>query len=83
MVEKKKITINFDLNIPKHDKAYQVLKLEQGQTGMSYSMIVHEALVVYAKNKGYIKYENMHVKKHDEVNSDTLTYSDNYSDLIN
>ena len=47
-MEKKNITIRFDLSIPRQLRAYEVLMNEKSEKGVPHNLVVHEALELYA-----------------------------------
>lgn len=52
---KKEMLIGFDSSIPRQKKVYEFLCREKEETGISYNMIVHEALEIYMQYLDSIK----------------------------
>lgn len=47
-MEKKNLTIRFDLSIPRQKLAYEILMNEKSEKGIPHNIVVHEALELYA-----------------------------------
>lgn len=52
-MNKKSVTLRFDLSIPRQKRAYDILMNEKSEKGVPHSLVVHEALELYAlKHQG-------------------------------
>lgn len=47
----KKILISFRRDIPRQKQALEILSKEKSETGIAYSLIIHEALLLYAEKR--------------------------------
>lgn len=73
MDDKKKLTLCFNRKIQKQKLALDVLMYEHDRTGLPFMYIIHEALVVYAKSRGYI---NRHGEPEWKMEAATVTGAD-------